>query len=619
MMKIKFRMTRMTFAFALVLVMAATGLWATGAEEEAPATAADTAAKVYVTDPSTGMVVEAPRYGGSLTFATKVADDNLLVDAWVSGGAAWIIGIVNEKLGIIDWAIDRNKHPYFAGYVAPAFALRGALAESWEISGDGLTYTFNIRKGVRWHNKAPMNGRELTAKDIEYNFHRNMGMGKFTEPSTSRGALADLGIASIEATDDMTVVFKLSRPHYQAFQFIMDWYNTWILPPEVIDEHGSIDNWQDLVGTGPYMLVDWVRGTSTTYEKNPDYWGFDEKFPQNRLPYIDTITRLVILDDATRMAALRSGQVDYIGGPAGGSQLRSIDQVDGVRRTNPELVIHTFTERSNTVVRLDTVNPPFNDIRVRQAMQNALDLETMNLTYYKGQGEWTPRGGVAPEYAAQGMTVPYEEWSPELKAKYAYDPELAERLLDEAGLPRGADGVRFRVKYNVHQNADLSFAELQAAYWAEIGVQVDVVNTPAAQVSALLANGPDGTAKYDMATWLGGVKADPMIAIMGWPAGWCYGPDCEGNPAIASAEYDALYERARLGATLDEVAPLVKQMDMMIIENVWALWGPIDPLFNVQWPWVKGYTNEGDLGGAQRGQQFVRMWIDQELKAAMGF
>ena len=76
-----------------------------------------------------------------------------------------------------------------------------------------------------------------------------------------------------------------------------------------------------------------------------------------------------------------------------------------------------------------------------------------------------------------------------------YDPELAERLLDEAGLPRG--GGRRQIPGQVlpsHQNADLSFAELQAAYWAEIGVQVDVVNTPAAQVSALLANGPDGTA-----------------------------------------------------------------------------------------------------------------------------
>ena len=188
--------------------------------------------KDYVTDPSTGKTVEAPRYGGSLTYVTRIPDDNLVVDAWVSGGAGWIIGVVNEKLGIIDWAIDRNKHPFFTGHVAPAFALRGALAESWDISPDGLTYTFNIRKGVNWHNKAPMNGRELTAKDIEYNFHRNMGMGKFTEPSASRGALTDLGIASIEATDDMTVVFKLSGPHFQAFQFIMDWYNAYIQPPE---------------------------------------------------------------------------------------------------------------------------------------------------------------------------------------------------------------------------------------------------------------------------------------------------------------------------------------------------------------------------------------------------
>ena len=179
MMKILFRMTRMTFAFALVLIMAATGLWATGAEEEAPAAAADTAAKVYVTDPSTGMVVEAPRYGGSLTFSTKVADDNLLVDA----------------LGLRRCRLDyRHRQRENSGSLTgpstgtntrtllATWRRRSHCVERWlkagRFPGDGLTYTFNIRKGVRWHNKAPMNGRELTAKDIEYNFHRNMGMGK---------------------------------------------------------------------------------------------------------------------------------------------------------------------------------------------------------------------------------------------------------------------------------------------------------------------------------------------------------------------------------------------------------------------------------------------------------
>ena len=607
---------RTCLAVLFVLALAATGLWAGGESEGGDAAAAVTAGKVYVTDPSTGMVVEAPRYGGSLTWVRKNPDD-VPVDAWISGAAPSITSLVVEKLGIIDWAIDRNKHPYFTGHVPPEFALRGMLAESWE-QPDPLTFVFHIREGVRWHDKAPMNGRELTAKDIEYNYHRNLGMGKFTEKSAALWPLSNLAIASIEATDDMTVVFKLSEPHFQALQFIVDAYNAVIQPPEVIEEHGSIDNWQDLVGTGPYMLVDWVKGSSISYEKNPDYWGFDEKFPQNRLPYIDTLTTLVILEVPTILAALRSGQVDHIGEP-GASQLKAVDEADSLRRTNPELVMHTFFQRSNTAIRLDTTKPPFDDIRVRQAMQNALDLETMNLTYYKGQADWTPRGGVSPAYAALGMTVAYEEWSPELKAMYAYDPELAERLLDEAGYPRGADGVRLRVKLNHFERFDLGFAELQAAYWAAIGVQVDVVNTPGAEFGALQANGPAGTANYEMLSWLAGTNADPMIATMGWPAGWCHGPECAGNPAIDSPEYDTLYERASLAPTLDEVIPLVKQMDMMVIENVWELWGPIAPTFNVHQPWVKGYGAEGALGGGRYIEVFARTWIDQELKAAMGF
>ena len=122
-----------------------------------------------------------------------------------------------------------------------------------------------------------------------------------------------------------------------------------------------------------------------------------------------------------------------------------------------------------------------------------------------------------------------------------------------------------------------------------------------------------------MLSWLAGTNADPMIATMGWPAGWCHGPECAGNPAIDSPEYDTLYERASLAPTLDEVIPLVKQMDMMVIENVWELWGPIAPTFNVHWPWVKGYGAEGALGGGRYIEVFARTWIDQELKAAMGF
>ena len=113
-----------TFAFALVLAVTATGLWATGAEEDA--TAAD---KEYVTDPVTGKQVVAPEYGGTLTFADRA--DTYAPDMY--HGLVLAEGsLVVEKLGIIDWAIDRNKYPFVGGYQGPEYALRGALAESWE-------------------------------------------------------------------------------------------------------------------------------------------------------------------------------------------------------------------------------------------------------------------------------------------------------------------------------------------------------------------------------------------------------------------------------------------------------------------------------------------------------
>ena len=120
-------------------------------------------------------------------------------------------------------------------------AYRGALAESWD-TPDPLTYIFHIRQGVHWHDKAPMNGRELTAKDVEYNFHRLTGLGSgFTEPTKAPGMIQDVPIESITATDKWTVVFKLKEPYLNAPIIIQDNSVNWIYPPEVIEETRRLD------------------------------------------------------------------------------------------------------------------------------------------------------------------------------------------------------------------------------------------------------------------------------------------------------------------------------------------------------------------------------------------
>ena len=285
----------------------------------------------YVTDPSNGMTVVAPQYGGTITFARK--EEPAGPDAVINGNAAgdYVAGVL-EKLAIADWATPRDKFDF--QFLNVPTNTNGALAESWS-QPDPLTYIVKVRQGVRWHDKPPMNGRELTAQDIEYNYHRFLGMGSgFTERSEFARSWVGVQVESITATDKWTVEFKLKELNLGALAAILDPSMGWIYPPEVIKEHGDVTDWRNLVGTGPMMLADWTEGSSITWDKNPDYWGYDEKYPQNRLPYIDRLRALIMPEVATYMAALRTGKVDYVG-QIGAASMRTLDQVESLQKTNP--------------------------------------------------------------------------------------------------------------------------------------------------------------------------------------------------------------------------------------------------------------------------------------------
>ena len=464
-----------TFAVALVLVLTATGLWAGGADEEGSAAAAD---KKYVTDPTTGKVVTAPEYGGTFTFANTVEPPH--ADMALNGAVGLAVSGVVERLGIMNWAIDRDEFAFRSTYT-PEFALRGHLAESWEMPDD-KTFVFHIRQGVHWHNKPPMNGRELTADDVEYTFHRFLG-SKLTgtefseaEPApTLWGSLSDLAWESITATDEYTFVMKLKEPPpLGALVHLLGVWgaNTFIYPPEVIKQHGDVKDWRNLVGTGPYEMTDWVEGSSITYTKNPNYWGHDEKYPENRLPYFDELQHLIIKEEATRLAGLRAGKIDFIGFTAGVSDITSVEVLDSLRRTNPEIVLEPWWDRSENSYGLDATKPPFDDIRVRQAMQMALDLEGIDRSVYKGTSAWRPQGILGE--GLSGYFTPFEEWPEEVKSGYMYDPKAAEALLDAAGYARGADGTRFKTVLNHPEKFSLGYSELAASYWADIGVDVEI-------------------------------------------------------------------------------------------------------------------------------------------------
>ena len=602
-------MTKTCLAVLFGVVLTASGLWASAGAEEEPAAAAE---KEMVMDPSTGEMVTAPEYGGTLTFANKLA--TVYIDSFYGGFAGSTQSGFTEKLGIATWEIDRDVFNLQSGYV-PLSVIRGSLAESWE-QPDPTTYIFHLREGVHWHDKAPMNGRELTDDDVVFNWHRMMGMGEFAEAGGSphQGQITAIPFESITATDRYTVVFKTTEAQQDTLRNLVIHHAAWVYPPEVIREHGNIQDWRHAVGTGPYMLTDVVEGVSMTFTKNPDYWGFDEKYPDNRLPYIDELTGLIMTEEATIVAALRSGSIDYIGLPGGGGAfLSSIDQAESLRENNPELVLTAWAYRSENAVQFKMMEPPFNDVNVRAAMQMALDPESINDTYYKGFADTTPRTRIGDALA--GYTVPFDEWPEDLKGEYAYNPQEAERLLDAAGYPRGADGIRFKTDLTIIDLLDVDYYQLAAEYWKGIGVDVGIIllDRPAFIAAS------QGLTYEGMSSTVSSYDFDALEAIRGYHSS-SVGKSGTGasQTGLQDPVFDALFDAAQAADNVEEQQRVVREIDLYLARIHALVWSPKPPQFNVNQSWVKGYNGEIDLGWGDRNAVFSRIWIDQDLKRDMG-
>lgn len=140
------------------------------------------------------------------------------------------------------------------------------------------------------------------------------------------------------------------------------------------EKFGNAQDWRNAVGTGPWILKDYVEGSSLKYEKNPYYWGHDERFLKNQLPYADTLTVLNIQDLATRLAALRTGKIDFVDGI-------NLQQAQTLAESNPELKQARIPFINTYGINMNIREAPFNDIRVREAMQMALGYKTVPYPY----------------------------------------------------------------------------------------------------------------------------------------------------------------------------------------------------------------------------------------------
>lgn len=289
-------------------------------------------------------------------------------------------------------------------------AVEPGLAKSWETSDDGLTYTFELEEGVKFHD-----GTDFNADAVVANFERwSSGDAEmFPYYSSMFGGFGDDEahvIESVTAEGDSTVVITLKRPQAPFLKNIaMDMFA--IASPTAFEEQGDDDFERNPVGTGPFKFVEWKPNDSITIEKFDDYW-------QEGLPKLDRVIFQSIPDNSARLNALVAGDIDLADG---------INPSDGVTiEDNPDLQLFERPSMNVGYLGLTVTREPFGDKLVRQAMNYAIDRETIIEAFFEG------RANVAAGPIPPSVSGFHDGIEP-----YPYDPEKAKELLAEAGYADG--------------------------------------------------------------------------------------------------------------------------------------------------------------------------------------
>jgi len=467
------------------------------------------------------------------------------------------------------------------------------LAEGWEMP-DEETVVYHIRKGVRFHNKPPVNGREMTAHDVAFSVKRLYESPRSYLYLLSRPWAPE----SITAPDKWTVVVEWPQGAPPSTMHWLDDF-AYVVPHEMIEEYGDLQDWRNACGTGPYILTDYVAGSCLTYERNPTYWRKDPFHPENTLPYPDGVQQLVIKDLSTRLAALRTGKIDRLAGIGW-------EDAAGFRRTSPEL--RDVKELSYipyyVYMRVDKPELPFYDIKIRRALAMAIDRQAIAEQYYGGEAEVLgypaqPR----PEHAA--FFTPLDELPESVQELFSYNPEKAKALLAEAGYP---DGFKTEI---VCTQSNVDALSLIKAYWTEIGVdlKLDVKESGVVTSMAVSKSHKEMFYRYrTTATWSVLVSERP-----GFEQNLSMIDDQRINETFErwqTLEY--FLEPSKVHAEMKELVPYV-------LDNCWMIQFPVPYTHTMWWPWLKQYNGESMIGEQSNNENWIIYpWIDQDLKETMG-
>lgn len=538
--------------------------------------------------------VTEPQHGGTLTVLWFHA--GLEPQTWDPADCNWIVDPFTspymENLGMGDFEKygprGTNEFAFTdLEYMPPEF-LRGCLAESWELLDDTTTI-YHIRQGVYWPDRpGVMSSREMTAEDVAF-----CGTRRIQSPRCPYYE----NVESITAADKYTVVVKV-KEYQENWIGAGGWgYFLKIYPPEAVD--AGMHDWRNACGTGPFILKDYVSGASLTFERNPLYWDtttIDGK--EYKLPFADRLSWPIIVDESTRLAALRTGKCDI-------DMSVSWKYKETLEETNPELARYQWLSTTwwGLAGRMDKA--PFDDIRVRRAMSMAIDRQAVIDAQYGGEGEML--GGPFSLGWPADLYTPLEELPESAQELFEYNPEKAKALLAEAGYP---DGFKAEIIVSSTGTAATDMVSMIASLWEDnLGIELELKMAEYALYYGLMI----GKAHKDMYLMSKGC-GDPFAVLLVVASD----PAQMWNPAMFDDPYfTEMFEKARGTSDIAEAKRLLKECNVYLIDQCPYVILPVGYYYAYAWPWVHNYYGELNANTRSPGQIHARIWLDRDLRYEM--
>jgi peptide/nickel transport system substrate-binding protein len=508
-----------------------------------------------------------------------------------------------------------NEKP---GYLEPPRGeLYGDLAQSWEESPDRLQITIRIKPNVKWHNKAPVNGRRVDIDDVMFSWRRYTARSPVASLSYN-GSNPDAPVLSVTPADASTIVIKLKEPLSYALRYFAEFGSlsgNLVMMPREAD--GGYDPRGQIIGHGPFELS--AAETSVRYQmkRNPEYWDADSYF-------IDQIDLPIVPEYATRLAQLKAGGIHRLV-----MESALTNDLIATKRDQPQLGIYQtdFTASGSVIVfgQLPVGRSPFKDERVRQAFSMGIDRDAYiaarnNVDYFTSNGlptetRWNSH-----------MTADWSDYWLDPKgnelgegAKYfKFDIPEAKKLLAAAGY---ANGFNVTSNYPTQGFSLASTAEPIDGMLRELGLKIEV-NTPGYQ-NDYIPNYRDGRGQfegYTYATVLGTLPnvIHPVAALVAeyWPRGGTAfrGFSASGsNDQSGDPRLNSMLEKARLEVDTKALKSQLAEIQKYLAKTMWGLLVPGGATsFNMAWPAVRNHrtyrrTRNGNF------QEFdpYKLWIDK--------